>query len=265
MDKAPDAFRTISEVAGELGVPQHVLRFWETRFSQIRPMKRGGGRRYYRPSDVDLLKGIKYLLYGEGFTIKGVQRILKEEGAKYVQSVWADDPRAFPLEAEEPPVPAPEPERAPAPKPEDVPERPVASSANTLPPLPDLDVGPTVNDAISAPDAPQAPPHVDEPPSESVAPQKAAPESAKGGKGVLGTFRLPSLPFTAMEAEKQQSAPEPSGQAEPDGGTTEAELPPSAAEPARAGVSEAQKRLLKSALYELAECRRILADSRATR
>jgi DNA-binding transcriptional MerR regulator len=88
VDKAPDAFRTISEVADELDLPQHVLRFWETRFSQIRPMKRGGGRRYYRPDDVDLLRGIRHLLYGEGYTIRGVQRILKDHGIKFVQSVW---------------------------------------------------------------------------------------------------------------------------------------------------------------------------------
>ena len=78
MDKAPDAFRTISEVADDLDIPQHVLRFWESRFQQIKPMKRGGGRRYYRPEDVDLLRGIRHLLYGEGYTIRGVQRILKE-------------------------------------------------------------------------------------------------------------------------------------------------------------------------------------------
>ncbi len=88
MDKAPDAFRTISEVAGELDVPQHVLRFWESRFREIKPMKRGGGRRYYRPEDVTLLRGIRHLLYGEGYTIRGVQRILREQGVKFVQTVW---------------------------------------------------------------------------------------------------------------------------------------------------------------------------------
>ena len=88
MDKAPDAFRTISEVAKDLEVPQHVLRFWESRFREIKPMKRGGGRRYYRPDDVSLLKGIRHLLYGEGYTIRGVQRILKEQGVRFVQSVW---------------------------------------------------------------------------------------------------------------------------------------------------------------------------------
>jgi DNA-binding transcriptional MerR regulator len=88
LDKAPDAFRTISEVADEIDVPQHVLRFWETRFQQIKPMKRGGGRRYYRPDDVDLLRGVRHLLYGEGYTIRGVQRILREQGAAFVQEVW---------------------------------------------------------------------------------------------------------------------------------------------------------------------------------
>lgn len=87
MDKAPDAFRTISEVADDLDVPQHVLRFWETRFSQIKPMKRSGGRRYYRPDDVNLLRGIRRLLYGEGYTIRGVQRILREHGVKSVQNL----------------------------------------------------------------------------------------------------------------------------------------------------------------------------------
>ena len=99
MDKAPDAFRTISEVASELDVPQHVLRFWESRFSQIRPMKRAGGRRYYRADDVDLLRGIRQLLYGEGYTIRGVQRILKEHGIKFVQTVWqegAEQPARLP-------------------------------------------------------------------------------------------------------------------------------------------------------------------------
>ncbi len=88
MEKAPDAFRTISEVAQELDVPQHVLRFWESRFREIKPMKRGGGRRYYRPEDLDLLRGIRHLLYGEGYTIRGVQRLLREQGVRFVQNVW---------------------------------------------------------------------------------------------------------------------------------------------------------------------------------
>jgi DNA-binding transcriptional MerR regulator len=88
LEKAADAFRTISEVAADLNLPQHVLRFWESRFPQIKPMKRAGGRRYYRPDDVDLLRGIRHLLYGEGYTIRGVQRILREHGLKFVQTVW---------------------------------------------------------------------------------------------------------------------------------------------------------------------------------
>jgi DNA-binding transcriptional MerR regulator len=91
LEKSPDAFRTISEVAEELNVPQHVLRFWETKFTQIKPMKRAGGRRYYRPADVDLVRGIRTLLYGEGYTIRGVQRIFKEENANYVVGVGRGD------------------------------------------------------------------------------------------------------------------------------------------------------------------------------
>ena len=87
MEKGPDAFRTISEVAEDLDLPQHVLRFWETRFGQIKPLKRGGGRRYYRPDDVDLLRGIRHLLYGEGYTIRGVQQILREQGVRHVQAI----------------------------------------------------------------------------------------------------------------------------------------------------------------------------------
>jgi DNA-binding transcriptional MerR regulator len=90
LEKDPEAFRIISEVAEDLNVPQHVLRFWESRFPQIKPMKRGGGRRYYRPDDVDLLRGIRHLLYGEGYTIRGVQRILREQGVSFVQDVWQE-------------------------------------------------------------------------------------------------------------------------------------------------------------------------------
>src|SRR5690348_1500057 len=103
-EKAPEAFRTISEAAEELDLPQHVLRFWESRFREIKPMKRGGGRRFYRPEDLDLLRGIKHLLYGEGYTIRGVQRILREQGIKFVQAVWeegAEQPDAADEVAEE--------------------------------------------------------------------------------------------------------------------------------------------------------------------
>jgi DNA-binding transcriptional MerR regulator len=118
LDKAPDAFRTISEVADDLKVPQHVLRFWETRFNQIKPMKRAGGRRYYRPDDVDLLRGIHHLLYGEGYTIRGVQRILKDQGLKFVQNVWqpgAEQPVHGPVDDDDhPEEPVPEETLAPS-------------------------------------------------------------------------------------------------------------------------------------------------------
>jgi DNA-binding transcriptional MerR regulator len=88
--KSPDAFRTISEAASELGVPQHVLRFWETKFSFIRPMKRAGGRRFYRRQDLDMLRGVRALLHEEGYTIKGVQRLHKEQGMARVLAAAND-------------------------------------------------------------------------------------------------------------------------------------------------------------------------------
>ena len=91
MNKSPEAFRTISEVSKDLSLPQHVLRFWETKFVQIKPIKRGGGRRYYRPEDVMLLKGIKNLLYNDGYTIRGVQKVIKENGTKKILSVNAQN------------------------------------------------------------------------------------------------------------------------------------------------------------------------------
>jgi DNA-binding transcriptional MerR regulator len=90
LEKSSSAFRTISEVAAELSVPKHVLRFWEGKFPQLRPMKRGGGRRYYRPEDIELLRGIRWLLYSDGYTIKGVQRILRDNGVKFVKLCWRD-------------------------------------------------------------------------------------------------------------------------------------------------------------------------------
>ena len=98
MEKSPDAFRTIREVADAMDLPQHVLRFWETRFAQIRPLKRAGGRRYYRPDDVERLRLIKRLLYDEGYTIKGVQKLFKEQGVNALTS-GTFEPRARVREA----------------------------------------------------------------------------------------------------------------------------------------------------------------------
>ncbi len=89
--KSPDAFRTIREVSEELDVPQHVLRFWETKFNQVRPLKRGGGRRYYRPEDIDLLRRIRSLLYADGYTIRGVQKLMRETGGKVPGLASASD------------------------------------------------------------------------------------------------------------------------------------------------------------------------------
>lgn len=120
--KSASAFRTISEVATDLDVPQHVLRFWETKFSQIRPLKRGGGRRYYRPDDVELLRAIRALLYGDGYTIKGVQKLLRDGGLK---------PGRAPAEPPSPPrvVEAPKPEAA---KPHGAPAASLATTAKAV-------------------------------------------------------------------------------------------------------------------------------------
>lgn len=106
MAKGPEAFRSISEASDELGVPQHVLRFWETRFSFIRPMKRAGGRRFYRRQDLDALRGVQALLHGQGYTIKGVQRLHREEGMARVVSAGA---AGGPSPSPEAPAPTPGP------------------------------------------------------------------------------------------------------------------------------------------------------------
>lgn len=110
MAKSRDAFRTISEVSDALDTPTHVLRFWESKFSQIKPVKRAGGRRYYRPEDIDLLAGIKTLLHDHGMTIKGAQKLLREQGVKHVSGLGddahAETPKVMPIVAA--PAPAPE-------------------------------------------------------------------------------------------------------------------------------------------------------------
>ena len=103
MSKSPDAFRTISEAAEELGVPQHVLRFWETKFTFVKPMKRAGGRRVYRPQDLQVLRGVKALLHDEGVTIRGVQKLHKEHGVRRIVAA-ADPQAAAAFEADPPPA-----------------------------------------------------------------------------------------------------------------------------------------------------------------
>jgi DNA-binding transcriptional MerR regulator len=141
LNKAPEAFRTISEVADELDLPQHVLRFWESRFPHIKPMKRGGGRRYYRPEDVDLLRGIRHLLYGDGYTIRGVQRILREQGVRAVQSIGQGHQVALP-------EPSPEDQEGDAPH--DLPPLfgSAAPAAEKQPPERDKDVAKSAQPAL---------------------------------------------------------------------------------------------------------------------
>jgi DNA-binding transcriptional MerR regulator len=133
-EKSADAYRTISEVAQGMDLPQHVLRFWETRFPQIKPLKRGGGRRYYRPEDIELLAAIKRLLYGEGYTIKGVQKLLKEQGAQAVARLSAA-PSPRPAAKS----PSPSPSAAPPPR-SDPPMRPAAAPPTPGPALASGDV-----------------------------------------------------------------------------------------------------------------------------
>ena len=174
MQKSPDAFRTISEVASDLDIPQHVLRFWETRFTPIRPLKRGGGRRYYRPDDVDLLKGIRHLLYGQGYTIKGVQRILKEDGLRFVQAIGRGE-QGVPIAR-----------LGTDPDPDDVPE-PGDFEAAELDG--DDNAAPTVDGhASAAPRAPEPPPRP-QLASDDLAELRAALEELLECERILGTLR----------------------------------------------------------------------------
>lgn len=113
-EKSPEAFRTISEVADELGVQQHVLRFWESKFTAVKPLKRGGGRRYYRPGDVDVLRGVKTLLYSEGYTIRGVQKVFRNQGARYVADVGQSGMQQLARGSAVPAAPANAPSASPA-------------------------------------------------------------------------------------------------------------------------------------------------------
>lgn len=169
MKKAPEAFRTISEVAELLETPAHVLRFWESKFYQIRPVKRAGGRRYYRPDDVALINGIRQLLQVQGLTIRGAQRVLQEKGVRHVIGLGETLPElAAEVGAPEagtvepPPAPDPAPARAAAPEPApvaQVPPRPVAppapvAAASVRPPA---DVAPDTRPEDDGLDGPRLP------------------------------------------------------------------------------------------------------------
>jgi DNA-binding transcriptional MerR regulator len=225
LNKAPDAFRTISEVADDLDLPQHVLRFWESRFPQIRPMKRGGGRRYYRPEDIDLLRGIRHLLYGEGYTIRGVQRILREQGLRTVQSVGQG--RAVTL---------PEPSR------EDGAEADPEIEAGKglhkfLPPRPS---GAAAEGALGAHGA-----------------EKAADDGQVGSHRSAGTLLQGDVAETDSDLPSQVPAHMMPADMMP-ANIAPADLARETAVPVFAGLAPADLDRLKTALQRLEECRRLL-------
>ena len=223
LDKAPDAFRTISEVADDLDVPQHVLRFWESRFTQIRPMKRAGGRRYYRSDDIDLLRGIRQLLYGEGYTIRGVQRILKEHGVKFVQNIWqagATQPMRRPADDDDETLDDPS---AASISGEDVAER-RRGLRGLLPSLLGQD-------------------------AESELPPASSASSSERREPVLGDPRAAmsrSPRSTRLPARDDARAEPPAAE------------PEAAARPTASGPAREDLRKLQAALHELGECRRLL-------
>ncbi len=235
--KAPDAFRTISEAADELDLPQHVLRFWETRFRDIKPMKRGGGRRYYRPDDIDLLRGIRHLLYGEGYTIRGVQRILREQGVRFVQTVWHEG--------------APQPPHGASAEDDAQTEDPEVQEAlqerhglrGRLASLVGRDLGDRQDDVADRPEPPMESGSGNVPLPRIEADDRAAHSGALGN-GPIGVFSgapAAESPGAAGVAPMMQSEP-------------------TAAAPARqAGLGPDDVRKLKSALQELGDCRKLIA------
>jgi DNA-binding transcriptional MerR regulator len=234
VEKGPDAFRTISEVAGDLDLPQHVLRFWETRFAQIKPLKRGGGRRYYRPDDIDLLRGIRQLLYGDGYTIRGVQQILREQGVRHVQAIG----RAAESE-----------EVRPAP-----PLSGGYAGGRPSGPRALIDLLPSLRSTRPAPELPR----VVEVPIPS-RPAAAGPEDEMPPF----PFRRPAAPMNVADAVRAPARPVVEEEAEATRSPLAArpvEIPRMTGEGPR--LSPEAVRLLKATLFELGECRRILDAGR---
>jgi DNA-binding transcriptional MerR regulator len=235
VEKGPEAFRTISEVAEDLDLPQHVLRFWETRFAQIKPLKRGGGRRYYRPDDVDLLRGVRHLLYGEGYTIRGVQQILREQGLRHVQSIGraveGEAARTAPALADTGHAGVMQARAAPIGRREGV----------GL-----IDLLPSFRPSRSLPELPRV--------VEVPVPPRAAAVS-----GALETPEIPSFLLRKKQAAAEAQRPPARHPASPDAATAE-NSPLAPAENGR--LSPEAIRLLKATLFELGECRRMLDASR---
>lgn len=213
MAKDTNAFRTISEVAEELKLPQHVLRFWETRFSQIRPLKRGGGRRYYRPEDIDLLRGIRHLLYGQGYTIKGVQKILKDQGVRHVSLIWRDmdDVPVDELQQETAEAPAQVSSEVPAAVAEHQTSAP-QQIAETQAPLPSAPAQPVVAQQNAAPIENAEASNTGAAPTQSLEAQ-AAPQTKAPTSPVAPSVSSPSseinLPNIVQPVGVKANAPEP--------------------------------------------------------
>lgn len=233
VEKGPDAFRTISEVAEDLDLPQHVLRFWETRFAQIKPLKRGGGRRYYRPDDIDLLRGIRHLLYGDGYTIRGVQQILREQGVRHVQAIGR---------SAEVDVPKPTPGSAGAFRggaSND--ERPALARESGMALI---DLLPSLRSARPAPELPRV--------VEVPVPQQRSTVSPGSEEMPPFPFRRPAAPpggeAAARPADADAIGPRPAPVFRPldARGGDQSRLSPEAV------------RLLKATLFELGECKRLL-------
>jgi DNA-binding transcriptional MerR regulator len=254
LNKAPDAFRTISEVADELDLPQHVLRFWESRFPHIKPMKRGGGRRYYRPEDVDLLRGIRHLLYGDGYTIRGVQRILREQGVRTVQSVGQGHAVNLPVQPRE----------------EGREEDDAEGARGIFKFLPRFSGGPAQAEAEEEQGAEEGEdeeregdgPELDETPARAVLPEKRLKEEAKspiGGPAVREpAARQVSASSMSVSpvAAPQVAAPQVAVPKVPAPQVLQATLPLVA--PPQKGLGPEELERLKHALAELEACRRLL-------
>lgn len=282
IDKAPDAYRTISEVAEDLGLPQHVLRFWETRFSQIRPLKRGGGRRYYRPDDVELLKGIRHLLYAEGYTIKGVQRILKEQGPKAVQAFAGDDAAsqahvALPAgEAGEDEIydevyEGEDDDAAPLPL-----AQPPMAHAKPLPPVAAVSApakSPAAPDLFAAAAQPAPVPTFTPPPAAAAMTRGPTVSFTRGGltraqnpvstqsPAVTSDMPEAAAPILPIRRRLVASVEEAETRSTSASQAAEAPLFPSVPD---AGLSDSSRRALQAALVELTECRRAIDRITAT-
>ncbi len=286
MDKSTDAFRTISEVAADLDLPQHVLRFWETRFSQIKPLKRGGGRRYYRPDDVDLLKGIRHLLYGEGYTIRGVQRILKEQGIRFVMTLWQDGGPSLqgirPDDADDR-----EADTAPAEAADDAWDQADAEAAQDLPQVPlRMTRGDDRSSAILRQAATGTPPtgisHTGGmargPESQTGEADDMSPESMAQRFAPRISGQSPAGPAAAVLRPSPTFAPEPTYEPAAEIATPIRSLQPKEMSAARgpaqaaelaaqadagsAGLSRDEVRRLQATLFELLECKRLLDQAR---